>query len=425
MRGLIGVPTTNVNKSVLMKDASLDETVPVSPTLREPRLYSSLALTTFSQITATSSVLALTTIPTIVAAALGIAPHLVGYQVSLIYASGVFFSMLASGLVKRLGAGRVGQLALIFAGLGFLGMATGSLAGIAIASVLIGIGYALNNPSSSHILSRLAPPKRRNLIFSIKQAGVPLGGMMAALAIPPLAHVWGWQIALLCFAALPLALAAIYQLFCRSWDTDRIRDYPLTRGIWAGQKHVWRDPNLRALAVLGFLFSGVQLSISTFVVAMLIEEFGWAALAAASVAAVLQASGAVGRVFWGLIADWAGSGFLVLAIIGLLTGFGALCFSVFGVAPALGIAVVIISGLAGSGWNGVLLAETAQSSPGSGTLTGEVLTYTFVGVMVGPAAFSTVYVATNSFTTTFALFSALAFLGAALSLLRYLKARTA
>lgn len=404
-----------------MQDASFDETGSVSTALPEPRLYSALALTTFSQITATSSVLALTTIPTIVAASLGIAPHLVGYQVSLIYASGVFFSMLASGMVKRLGAGRVGQLALIFAGLGFLGMASGSLIGIALASALIGIGYALNNPSSSHILSRLAPPKRRNLIFSIKQAGVPLGGMLAALTIPPLAHVWGWQVALLCFAALPLSLAATYQLFCKSWDRDRIQGYPLTRGIWQGQKHVWTDQNLRALAVLGFLFSGVQLSISTFVVAMLIEEFGWAALAAASVAAVLQASGAVGRVFWGLMADWMGSGFLVLAIIGLLTGFGALCFSVFGVSPALGIAVVIISGLAGSGWNGVLLAETAQSSPGTGTLTGEVLTYTFVGVMVGPAAFSTLYVATNSFTLTFALSSVLAFLGCALAFIRHLK----
>lgn len=408
-----------------MKDASLDETVTVSAPAREPRLYSALALTTFSQITATSSVLALTTIPTIVAAALGIAPHLVGYQVSLIYASGVFFSMLASGLVKRLGAGRVGQLALIFAGLGFLCMGTGTLAGIALASVLIGIGYALNNPSSSHILSRLAPPRRRNLIFSIKQAGVPLGGMLAALAIPPLAHVWGWQTALLIFAALPLALAAIYQLFCRPWDADRLPGFPVTRGIWRGQKHVWQDPNLRALAVLGFLFSGVQLSISTFVVAMLIEDFGWAALAAASVAAVLQASGAVGRVFWGLVADWVGSGFLVLAVIGLLTGLCALAFGLFGISPALGILVVMISGLAGSGWNGVLLAETARSSPGSGTLTGEVLTYTFVGVMVGPAAFSTLYVATDSFTTTFAISATLAFVGCALAFLRYGQTRAA
>jgi predicted MFS family arabinose efflux permease len=285
------------------------------------------------------------------------------------------------------------------------------------------VGYALNNPSSSHILSRLAPPSRRNLIFSIKQAGVPLGGMMAALIIPPLATLIGWQWAIALFAIGPLGLALIYQPLSGAWNRDRNPRLRMTRGILAGQGHVWRDPNLRTLAIIGFLFSGVQLSISTFVVAMLIEQFGWAALAAASVAAVLQGFGAVGRVFWGLVADWLGSGFLVLAIIGILTAGCAMSFGIFGFSPALGIGVIMLSGLAGSGWNGVLLAETAQSSPGTGTLTGEVLTYTFIGVMVGPAMFSTIYALVGDFTGTFALFSALALVGCALALARYLIAR--
>ena len=127
--------------------------------------------------------------------------------------------------------------------------------------------------------------------------------------------------------------------------------------------------------------------------------------------------------FWGVVADWLGSGFLVLAIIGILTAACALSFGVFGYSPALGIGVIMLSGLAGSGWNGVLLAETAQSSPGAGTLTGEVLTYTFVGVMVGPAMFSTVYALAGDFTGTFALFAALAILGCVLAFARYWNAR--
>ncbi|WP_142492597.1 MFS transporter [Thalassovita litoralis] len=410
-----------------MKDTSLtsDPATGHPMTLtREPQLGSALTLTTLSQIAATSSVLALTTIPTMVAVALGIAPHLLGYQVSLIYASGVFFSMLASGLVKRWGPGQVGQLALIGAGFGFLAMATGTLAGIALGSVMIGIGYALNNPSSSHVLSRLAPPKRRNLIFSIKQAGVPLGGMLAALALPPLSKVIGWQWALLLFACFPLGLAAIYQGFRPIWDTEKNPKAPVARGIWAGQKQVWNTPSLGVLAIIGFLYSGVQLSISAFVVAMLIEQFNWNPLTAALIAALMQGFGAVGRVFWGLVADWLGSGFLVLAIIGTLTGLCSLSFGAFGFAPALGIAATIVAGLAGSGWNGVMLAETAAASPGTGTLTGEVLTYTFVGVMVGPAMFSALYGLAGDFSTTFSLFSILGFAGAALSFARFLIVKT-
>lgn len=120
-----------------MKDTSALATV-ADPSSQ--KLAPALTLITCSQVAATTSVLALTTIPTMVAIALGIAPHLVGYQVSLIYASGVFFSMLASGLVKRWGAGRVGQIALLLAGLGFLVMASGTLVEIGLASVLIGVG---------------------------------------------------------------------------------------------------------------------------------------------------------------------------------------------------------------------------------------------------------------------------------------------
>lgn len=400
-----------------MKDTTVTDHIGSHPDL--PPLRTALALTTFSQISATSSVLALTTIPTIAAAALGVAPHLIGYQVSLIYASGVLFSMIASGLVDRWGAGRVGQLALIGAGLGFLGMATGTMIGIALASMLIGIGYALNNPSSSHILANLAPAHRRNLIFSVKQAGVPLGGMLAALSLPPLAHVIGWQVALALFACLPLGLAAVYQIFQPAWNADRIPETPVGAGLWRGQKLVWSDPSLRTLCILGFLFSGVQLSLSTFVVAMLIEQFDWPPIKAASVAALLQAFGAFGRVFWGLVADRLKSGFLVMALIGGLTGVATMAFGTFGLHPALGLLVAAIAGLAGSGWNGVLLAETALASPGTGTLTGEVLAYTFVGVMIGPAAFASVFALTGDFVVTFMIFSSLAFLGGVLAWRQY------
>lgn len=388
-----------------------------------PRLSVALSLTTASQVAATSSVLALTTIPTLVAASLGIPPHAIGYQVSLIYASGVVFSMIASTMVKRWGAGRVGQLALMGAGIGFLGLATGTALGIALASVLIGVGYALNNPSSSHILSRLAPRHRRNLIFSVKQAGVPLGGMLAALIIPSLSEVIGWHMALLIFAAAPLSLAAIYQFTRDSWDTDRRPETRIGQGALKGQGIVLRDPNLRALSILGFLYSGMQLSISTFVVAMLIEQFDWSPIAAASVAAGLQAAGAVGRVAWGLIADRLGSGFLVLSLMGLITGVSALSFGFIGTVPVLGLGAILLSGFTGNGWNGILLAETAHASPGTGTLTGEVLTYTFVGVMVGPAAFSLAYIALGSFTATFQAFAVLAFGGSILALVRFLRSR--
>ena len=393
------------------------------PARISPQLYTALGLTSASQVIATASVLALTTIPTLVGTALGVAPHLIGYQVSLIYAAGVVFSMLAGGWVTRIGAARVGQIALICSAVGLFVMATGSTAMIALASCVIGIGYALNNPSSSHILARLAPARRRNLIFSIKQAGVPVGGGLIALLMPFLAARLGWQVALLWHGVVPMLLALAYQRVRSEWDNDRQQGSRPFAGVLNRQREIWSSPALRALSIMGFLFSGVQLMISTFVVVMLVEQFGWTLAGAALVAALVQAAGAFGRIFWGLVADWLQSGLLVLAFVGFLSFVSLLSFQFLETVPWIGILAAALGGMTGSGWNGVLLAEVAKASTGQGTMTGDVLTYTILGVMVCPSLFATLYPFLSSFTVTFAVFSVQGLLGAALALALFLRER--
>jgi hypothetical protein len=76
------------------------------------------------------------------------------------------------------------------------------------------------------------------------------------------------------------------------------------------------------------------------------------------------------------------------------------------------ILVLAAMGLTAVGWNGVLLAETARLSPGrTGTLTGEVLVYTFAGVMIGPSGFSAIYSSIGSYAETFGLLGAVALIG--------------
>jgi hypothetical protein len=45
---------------------------------------------------------------------------------------------------------------------------------------------SIGPPSSAgmDVLQRFAPPRHRNLLFSVKQAGVPLGGVLAGLLMP-------------------------------------------------------------------------------------------------------------------------------------------------------------------------------------------------------------------------------------------------
>src|SRR5262245_15412912 len=70
-----------------------------------------------------------------------------------------------------------------------------------LASALVGFSNAAANPAGAEVLQRYTPDARRNLVFSIKQAGVPLGGVIAGLALPPLIEAFGWRTALVIAAA--------------------------------------------------------------------------------------------------------------------------------------------------------------------------------------------------------------------------------
>src|SRR3546814_20414050 len=75
--------------------------------------------------------------------------------------------------------------------------------GIVLAACFVmGLRGGTANPAGSEVLQRFSPPGKRNLIFSIKQAGVPLGGVIAGLAIPAMVISVGWRAALFACAIL-------------------------------------------------------------------------------------------------------------------------------------------------------------------------------------------------------------------------------
>jgi MFS family permease len=388
---------------------------------RKPSLGATLSICTASQVLATLSVLGLATISPVVAYKLSIPPYLIGYQVSLIYFAGIFASSIAGSMVKRFGAAMLNQLALFCAAAGLLALASGILSIMIAGSLLIGIGYACNNPCSSHMLHRQAPARLRNLIFSIKQAGVPAGGVLAALLIPRLTESFGFQVAL-ALSALPcFLLGLLFGILRDRWDDDRKPETRIEgRAIWAGQTLIWSSPGLLSISLLGFFYSAVQLSVSAFTVTMLVTDFGWNPVEAGGVAAAVQVCGALGRILWGVVADVTQAGFLVLSGLGATTGLCCILLLWRGWMPVgIEVTLLCILGACAVGWNGVMLAETArlssQVAKGSGTMTGDVMVYTFVGVVFGPSIFALLCAHLDSYAETFAWFSLPAIAGAALA----------
>lgn len=383
-------------------------------TKQSPSLAHTLLIATLIQIVATAAVLALTALAPTVAADLRIDAYWIGYQISAIYGAGVFSSAIAGTLVARYGPARIEQATLACCAFGFLGLASGNLWLILLATVLIGIGYGLNNPAASQLLSRVTPAHKRNLVFSLKQSGVPLGGIVASIGFPFLAREGNWQLALLAGSAA----SVLIWIWLAASHTDlsdlKTAKAPFGRGFLQEQSLIWRHEKLRTLSILGFLYSGLQLSMSAFAVIALVHDAGWSLLSAGSLAAAMQLAGACGRIGWGTIADRIGGGFLTLAIIGGLSGICCILLFQLPHLPTIAqVLLFVVMGAVSIGWNGVLLAEVARNAPanGVGAMTGGVLVYTFIGVMVGPSTFAVIYALTENYGASFLSFSALGFAG--------------
>lgn len=357
------------------------------------------------QAVATVGVLSLAAVAPELGRALGLSPSLIGYQVSITYAGGMLTSFIGGQVVRRLGAIGTSQLAMALCATGAAIACLPSLAFLALGSFVIGLCYGLTNPAAAHLLAKIISPANRNLVFSIKQTGVPLGGVVAGLAAPRMALAFGWQSALLLAAVLAVCMLAAIAALRQRWDGDRQPRARIRFLGLGGVGVVWRQPSLRALSLFTVCFATLQLCLMTYVVTLLVSEAGRDLVAAGLALAVAQAAGVIGRVGWGLAADRLRDGQTVLLVIGgiVVLAAGALTqvspswpdFWVYAVLAVLGATAV--------GWNGVTLAELVRLSPPDtvGAATGGLLFYSFAGVLVGPIAFSLSYGWIGSYAVTF------------------------
>lgn len=379
--------------------------------------------TTTVQALATMAVISPAAIAPEFARTLAIDPALIGYQVSFAYIAAMLTSLFGGGIVHRLGACRTSQSSIVLAGAGLALLTAPTLPAVALGSLVIGVGYGLTNPAASHLLARITTARRRNLIFSLKQTGVPLGVLATGLIVPPSALRLGVDVAFLIVSAFCLVGALAMQPFRRNWDADRDRDARPIRRPFEGVATILSTAPLRYLSLAAFCYAGLQISLMAYTVTLLVEELGFGLVEAGILLSMAQVAGAIGRVVWGWLADRIGYSLLVMAGLGavmtastLATGQMTSQWS----ALAVQLLLLVFAAVA-VGWNGVYLAEVARLSPAGkiGSVTGGSLALTFAGIVVLPSMFATAYGVVGSYTSTFALASVVTVAGALLCVMAH------
>jgi len=377
-----------------------------------------LALTTATQSLTTLGAVALAAVAPAAALDLGVSPALIGYQIGVLYVGAMLAALVGGGLARRLGATRTSQLALWLVAAGCLVSALSTLPTLALGALVMGLGYGITNPAASQLLARAPTARNMNLIFSIKQCGVPIGGVLSGALVPALALAFGWQASLAACALLAVGLSLAMGPVRPRWDTDRDAAAPVMAAPLASLALVWRHKTLRWLAFASFAYSAVQLSLTGFLVTYLVAEVQLSLLVAGTILAVTHAAGAAGRLVWGWLADRIRSGTAALIANGAVALAGALATAAIVAGwPVWAIAAATsIFGFSAIGWNGVFMAVIArQSAPQDIAIaTGGTLSVTFAGVIVGPSAFAALHDhAELSYSTGYALLALVTALGVA------------
>jgi MFS family permease len=346
-----------------------------------------LLITLFIQTATVAAVLAPAVIAPAIAAAMKVPVASIATFIAIVYSSAVC-AALASGVpIRKWGAIRTSQGCLLLCAAGSLCVASGVAEAAIAGAVLIGLGYGPITPASSHILVRTTAPHRLSVTFSIKQTGVPLGGVIVGLVIPPqeAAFGWSWAIGSVGMACVVMALCA--QRLRAELDQERggSPEGSFAASVFAPVRLVLTNRALLALCACSFVFSGVQLSLSVNLSSYLNLDLGWSLQAAGIVLAAMQFAGMAGRILWGAVSDARFGPRKTLAVQAIVMAGGCLATSLFHAeTSAVWIYIVlIVFGSSAAGWTGVYLAEVARMAPAGqvGVATGGALSFTFFGVV--------------------------------------------
>lgn len=331
-------------------------------------------------------------------AGLGLAPEMVGPIGGCIGLGSIWMFAANHSITPVLGPVRALALAGLLAVVGVALVVSGWIPGILVGAVFIGFAYAVTAPAGSQILSTHVPRPWWGTVFSIRQAGVPLGGAIAGLLGTGVAVIYGWQAGLLCLAVLPALCIALPRLvpttFRGGANGDPFRAADLIHpSILARPFATLRAmPHLKALTLASLGFATVQGSVFAFFTTYMIDGLGLGLAFAGTLFAVMQVASFSGRIGAGFVADRIGSLRLVLLAMSLAAATACLILSLLQAdwsIPVLVVVAVFIGATAAT-WNGLFLAEIARCVPQDqvSAATAGVTFFTFVAYMLTPPSFA-------------------------------------
>ncbi|WP_179504855.1 MULTISPECIES: MFS transporter [unclassified Sphingomonas] len=225
-----------------------------------------------------------------------------------LFQAGAAFGFLAAGwLVDRLGVRRANAFGV--AAWSLAAMAHGwarSFAGFMACRIGLGMTEAMGTPAGIKTMAAIFPPEQRSTGIGLSNAVNSIGAILAPLAIPLVAALWGWRAAFVVAGGLGLVWALAWWLATRGVDFD---DAPRMVAGDADPLPVWREARTWTIAGAKVLSDATWFLMLFWMPDYFHRAFGLAGTELGPPLALAYAGAALGSVLAGTVSSrWIGAG---------------------------------------------------------------------------------------------------------------------
>jgi sugar phosphate permease len=314
---------------------------------------------------------------------------------------GMLLTLLPWGYV----ADRFGERSVIAVGLAAAGGAlvfageTQTYAGLVVWLIVAGAFGASVNAASGRVVMGWFGEHERGLALGIRQTAIPIGGGVAALALPWIADARSTRVAFFVLAAGCALGAIVAAAFVREPPVHPAAE------LSADVRGPIRDPRMWLLAGGSSLYLFAQMALTSFCVLFLHEHRGMSSRSAAAVLAAINLLGIATRIGAGRWSDHVRARLAPLRLLGAVLTVTMALVTVLVDAPLwILVPAIVVAGVVSISWNGLSFTAAAETAglARSGAALGFQQTLLGVVGAAFPPAFAWV-VDSTSWRTAFAL----------------------
>jgi MFS family permease len=326
-----------------------------------------LAAATLAQATASFALLGLAALAGFLQRDFQLSAAETGLLITASYAAPTFSLLFVGDLLDRKSERLIIGIGAAIGGAALLAAATSADYAVLLLWLLVaGLGYSTTQPGGSKSVSAWFRGDRLGLAMGIRQAGLPLGGALAAAILPAVAAAWSWRAAFVAGAIAALCGGLAFALIYRPPSGETEAASKRASLTFAAVAALLRQPWMRTAMIAGLALVSAQYGIITWLMLYLRDHAHIALTRGAFFLALAQAAGAVGRVG---LAAWSdrtpGLRFRILALSMIAVAGGVLILMFVPPQtpePALALLAAWL-GFFGLGWYGPWVAYLAEAAP--------------------------------------------------------------